>query len=142
MTFSLRPATLEDLPAMKALAHEGLRPHLEPHFGWDEEEHDRGFAEHFEPEFISIVQVERHDVGYFKLVDEEEAILLEGIYFHTNSRKMGLGTAVITSLLEQAEHAGKRLRLRVWKSNPAARLYRRLGFEVAEESEHQLVMER
>jgi ribosomal protein S18 acetylase RimI-like enzyme len=42
----------------------------------------------------------------------------------------GVGTRVLHSLAEEASKAGKPLRLTVATDNPAARLYRRIGFAI------------
>jgi GNAT superfamily N-acetyltransferase len=50
-----------------------------------------------------------------------------------SKRGRGLGTEVIRALQQQCHTQGWALRLQVLKGNPAERLYRRLGFEVAGE---------
>ena len=49
----------------------------------------------------------------------------------------GIATAVLKSLLAEAEAGGIAVRLSVWRSNPALRLYQRLGFrETARSATH------
>jgi ribosomal protein S18 acetylase RimI-like enzyme len=48
-------------------------------------------------------------------------------------RGQGLGTEVIRALQQECDTRGWTLRLQVAKGNPAERLYRRLGFEIAGE---------
>ena len=48
-------------------------------------------------------------------------------------RRQGLGTEVIRALQQECDTRGWTLKLQVLKGNPAERLYRSLGFEVAGE---------
>ena len=48
-------------------------------------------------------------------------------------RGNGLGTALLRDLMDEATAAGKAVSIHVEKNNPAMRLYRRLGFETAED---------
>ena len=43
-------------------------------------------------------------------------------------RNAGIGTHLLQGLLLEAEAAGKPVRLNVWHTNPAKRLYERMGF--------------
>jgi len=57
-----------------------------------------------------------------------------------NFRGKGIGTELLEKLIEQSRLQVRALSLSVSIDNPAVRLYRRLGFEVIDESEHSLVM--
>lgn len=122
---------------MMALAHEGLRPHIEALRPWNDEEEQAGFVAHFEPRAIQIIQVEHRDVGYFKLVNHGSHRFLEGIYLASSVRNRGLGTAVLKALM--AENTA--LRLRVLHTNPARALYRRLGFRLLKSAEQSDTLE-
>ncbi len=56
-------------------------------------------------------------------------------------RGCGIGRRLINDLLERAREAGKPCRLQVERSNPAMRLYARLGFQLLSESEIYAEME-
>lgn len=63
------------------------------------------------------------------LVDRSEReIVLIDIALMPEHRNLGIGTGLIRKLLGEAAGAGKAVRLHVLKSNPALRLYERLGF--------------
>jgi ribosomal protein S18 acetylase RimI-like enzyme len=66
------------------------------------------------------------------LVDESEReFILVDIALLPEHRKSGIGTRLLKELLHRAVVARKRIRLHVLKSNPALRLYERLGFSRA-----------
>ncbi len=65
------------------------------------------------------------------------------IAVEAHARSEGIGGALLDALATAAREAGHReLSLRVSPRNPAARLYRRRGFEPARESADELVMRR
>ena len=99
--YSLRPATEADLEPMMEIGHEGLRPYVEELWGWDQADQERGYREHFEPEFISIIQSDGDDIGYIKLEEREDHLFLSGIYLRAEFRNRGLGAALITDLIER-----------------------------------------
>jgi hypothetical protein len=56
-------------------------------------------------------------------------------------RGKGVGTALLTALIETLDEKGySRLSLSVQKENPAFRLYRRVGFEIASLNEEDFIM--
>ena len=63
------------------------------------------------------------------LVDRtEQAIKLVDIAILRDHCGAGIGSKLIQSLLDEAARDGKEVQLSVFKTNPAARLYQRLGF--------------
>jgi GNAT superfamily N-acetyltransferase len=56
-------------------------------------------------------------------------------------RSGGIGGMLIQELLDEAARAGKPFRISVVKSNPAMRLYERLGFQTIGATETQFLME-
>lgn len=136
--YSLRPATQTDLEPMMAIGHEGLRPYVEAARGWDQEAEEAGFREHFDPDQISIIQLDGSDIGYIKTEDLDDHLLVDGIYIHRDARSKGIGAQVLKDLIASAK---KPLRLWVFKTNPAADLYRRLGFTIVGGDDHRFAMQ-
>lgn len=83
-----------------------------------------------------------HDFGH---IDEETPSLALAI--HQGHRGKGLGTALMKKFMEKLREEGYQyVSLSVQKSNPALRLYEKLGFEVVGttmgETEEEIVMRR
>ena len=75
-----------------------------------------------------IILRDDHPAGRM-LVDESEIeIILIDIALLPEHRKSGIGTQLLKELLDRAVAARKPVTLHVLKSNPALRLYERLGF--------------
>ena len=57
-------------------------------------------------------------------------------------RRKGYATAVLNRLIEEAADAGLSVTLGVVKTNPAVRLYERLGFRITHEDDRKFYMQR
>ena len=69
------------------------------------------------------------------LVDRaEEKFTLVDIALLPKHRGAGVGGQLIRNLLREAAAQGKAVKLSVWQTNPAKRLYERLGFVTADDT--------
>lgn len=83
----------------------------------------------------SIILIAGEPVGRILVDRTEETIRLIDIAILTEFRNRGLGSSLIRNLIDEAAAVQKPLQLSVYKSNPALRLYDRLGFsKVVEEA--------
>ena len=76
----------------------------------------------------SIIVMDNRPVGRMIVAREDQELRLVDIALLGEHRNNGIGTRLIQELIAEAAKVGKPLRLQVLKSNPAARLYSRLGF--------------
>ena len=76
-----------------------------------------------------IVLVDGQAAGWVVVARREDAIHLVEIVIHSKHRGRGLGTSRIQELLAESDRTGKPVRLSVTTTNPANRLYERLGFQ-------------
>ena len=134
----LRPATFEDEPFLRQLfastraAELALMP-------WDENQKERFIAMQFKaqsqqyamtyPEADnSVILFNEAPVGRIMVARNEAAISLVDIALLPKYRNAGIGTGLIKDLLKGAAIVGKPVRLSVFASSAAIRLYERLGF--------------
>lgn len=73
-------------------------------------------------------------IGRLFVAKRDGALRLVDISLLPEHRGAGSGTEIIRDLRDEAEREGLPLRLQVMKTNPALRLYERLGFEVIEDT--------
>lgn len=94
-------------------------------------QYDEGF-----PQAESGIILKDHNpVGRMLVNESESEITLVDIALLPEHRKSGIGTQLLEELLRRAAVARKPVRLHVLKTNPALRLYQRLGFaQVKDES--------
>jgi ribosomal protein S18 acetylase RimI-like enzyme len=134
----LRPATLEDEPFLRQLfattraAELALMP-------WDESQKEIFIAMQFKAQSQqyamtypdadhSVILFNEAPVGRMIVARTEAAISLVDIALLPKYRNAGVGTGLIKDLLKGAAIAGKPVRLSVFASSAAIRLYERLGF--------------
>ncbi|NQT11709.1 MAG: GNAT family N-acetyltransferase [Planctomycetes bacterium] len=108
--------------------------------GWNEARHQQ---EPKHPECYQMVCRERQRVGFLSLRDEPQFVYLPTIQLVPDARASGIGTL----LMQHVEHVAvereyDRVRLRVFKGNPAKSLYDRLGYVVVESDDFSYVMEK
>ena len=142
--YALRTATAADREFLVRAHHTGLRPSIELTWGWNQ-----GVQDEFAREWLAgrdddtqIVGIAGEDAGYLVLHRGRDPWYLSSIVLMPAFQGRGVGTALLTDLLEQADAAGMRVDLQVMKVNPARRLYERLGFEAVGATDHHTQMRR
>lgn len=114
-------------------------------WGWDEAQQNaflrmqfqmqrRAYALQFPAAEHSLIVQDGQPVGRLIVLHDDQAIGLTDIALLPAFRGRGLGSAIIRGLQAEAAAAGKPLQLQVMKTNPARRLYERLGFTVCGET--------
>ncbi|WP_460518261.1 GNAT family N-acetyltransferase [Flindersiella endophytica] len=138
---SLRTATRDDIPVLAdVLANVQAQDDPAIEVGerrteiaaWIED----GFGRDEPESVLSIIEVDGVAAGRFRVVRFADRIFLGGIQIHPAFQGRGIGTQLITALIEECRSTGKPLTLDVDRDNLRARsLYERLGFEQTAESE-------
>ena len=88
----------------------------------------RDYAARFPHSEHSIVEFCGQAAGRLLLNREAGELRVVDIAIAPEMRRRGIASAVLKSLIAEAEATGMTLRLSVWHSNPALALYQRLGF--------------
>lgn len=89
-----------------------------------------------------IILLDDEPIGRLLVERSAGEILLTDISLLNAYRGRGIGSQLITNLLDEADRTGAKVSLQVLKDNPAARLYARLGFIKTGEHSLYLLMER
>ena len=90
---------------------------------------------------FSIVENEGEAIGRLYIDRREDEHRLIDIALLPEHRGWGIGTRLMRQVLDEARQAGKRVRIHVERTNPAMRLYRRLGFEEVDDKGVYILME-
>ena len=112
--------------------------------GWDAEQvesflrmqfeaQDRFYREHYVGASFAVVECDGEPAGRLYVARWPEEIRIMDIALLPEFRGRGIGTALLSALIEEAEREGKRVSIHVERYNPARRLYARLGFREAED---------
>jgi len=92
-------------------------------------------AEHY------VIEVAGEPIGRLLINRGANELRLIDIALLPAYRNRGIGAALIRQLLQEAETTSGAVRLQVQKANPAADLYRRLGFSFVHDDDAFLTME-
>jgi ribosomal protein S18 acetylase RimI-like enzyme len=82
-----------------------------------------------------IITLDGSDIGWLQSFVKGNELFLAQLSVHSALRRQGIGTDVVKGLIEEAARAGQPVTLGVAKTNPALRLYERLGFHTTHEDE-------
>src|SRR5262249_16154738 len=82
------------------------------------------------------------DIGWLQTAPDGDALFLKQLFVDAALRRQGIGTHVMHRLIDEAARAGRAMTLGVVKTNPALRLYRRLGFVVTHADARKLYLRR
>ncbi|CUS02269.2 conserved protein of unknown function [Candidatus Promineifilum breve] len=135
--YTLRPATEADYDFLYALHCAAIREYVEPIWGWHEEWQAEYFRRKFNPNGRRVIEVEGHDAGVLVIEERPDELYLALIELLPGYQGRGIGTMIVTSLLDQAQNRGMPVTLDVLETNqPARRLYERLGFRLVGQKEH------
>ncbi len=98
--------------------------------------------ERWEVTQVRIITRADADIGWLQSTIQDDAHFLVQLFIDTELRGQGIGTEVMHRIIEEARTAGRPVTLGVIKSNPALRLYGRLGFEITHEDDRKYYMRR
>ena len=152
MKVALRPVTPSDNDLLFEI-YAGMRRDEVSAWGWDLAQEDAFLRMQFTVQQRSLAMQYEHLSHDAVIVDDEpigrllvnrpgNEIHLVDIALLPALRGRGIGTTLIRTLLDEGDHIGLPVRLKVMKDNPAALLYERLGFVKTGESELHNHMER
>src|SRR4051794_29708181 len=91
---------------------------------------------------VEIITSDGADIGWLQKSIQDNTLYLEQIFIVAASQNRGIGTGIINRLIDKARLDGRPVTLGVVKTNPALRLYERLGFRVTHEDDGKFYMRR
>jgi GNAT superfamily N-acetyltransferase len=106
------------------------------------EAQDQHYRQHYHHTLFDLILLDGEPVGRLYVARWTAEIRIVDIAMLPKARGQGLGTALLTRLLAEADAAGLPVTIHVERENPARRLYARLGFCLAEDKGVYLFLER
>ncbi len=141
MQIDFRQAAPDDFAYCTSLYFAAMEPTIRA-LQLDMDKHTTSFRERWHLDEVRIITGDGADIGWLQAAPEGDARLLKQLLVDALLHRQGIGTRVIQHLLEEAAQAGRAVTLGVVKTNPALRLYARLGFKVTHEDERKVYMRR
>lgn len=149
---TLRPFTTDDLPLLFRI-YAGTREQELAAVPWTQEQKVAFLAMQFQAQHadyqknypdaaFDIVECEGVPVGRLYLHQRPDEVRIIDIAILPERRSAGLGTALLSGVINDAKSIGKPVTIHVEKYNPALRLYQRLGFVEVGGNDVYLLMER
>jgi ribosomal protein S18 acetylase RimI-like enzyme len=133
-SIGFRDATSGDREWLYQLKRVTMRDYVAATFGWDESFQQHLFEEDFDPSGAKIVEIDREDAGMLLVEEKSEHFFLRRIELLPKFQRRGIGTRLVSAVIEEAAGKNKPVFLQVLRVNPARILYERLGFTTYEET--------
>lgn len=88
---------------------------------------------------VGIITLDGADIGWMQSFVEDNGLFLAQLFVDGQFQRRGIGTEVVKALIGEAARMGLALTLGVVKTNPALRLYERLGFRIAHDDDRKFL---
>ena len=137
---ALRSATPADSEFCYQLHKAAMRSYVTATWGWDEHVQREHHARAFNPSRWQIITVGGTAIGMLDIEHRPDEIYLARVEIHPDHQGHGIGTCLVSALLDEARQNGKALALDVLAVNHRAQdLYQRLGLaEVARHGDNSI----
>jgi ribosomal protein S18 acetylase RimI-like enzyme len=108
----------------------------------DKAAHVINFRQQWDLAQVRIITVCGADVGWLQGTTCDDAFFLAQLFVDGCFQRQGIGTEVMKQIMNEAARADQAVILGVVKTNPALRLYQRLGFRITHEDNRKFYMRR
>ena len=140
MKINMRQANISDLEFLKKLRSETMDEYLKKEgLPIDETSHLKRIQYHFES--ANILNIHGKPIGLFKFYEDNTTCHVIQVQILPEYQGKGIGKSILMTLQKQALRDDKSINLSVLKSNPAIKLYERLGFTIISQSDNEFTMQ-
>jgi len=141
--YQTRRGTEADWDFLLLLHERSMRPHVEAQFGaWEPKGQEDRFRATTDPSEHQILLIQDRPVGCAQTQDEGDRIRLIRLYLMPEYQNSGIGSRFLENLCREADTSHKPVCLRALRANRVAGFYVRFGFELTDETETHIYMER
>jgi ribosomal protein S18 acetylase RimI-like enzyme len=142
-SFTLRQANIDDAPLFYSVIDRTMREFIIATWGvWNESRVQLESREHSISPNARVIQVDNLAAGVFLVERYPTHIQLAQIYLLPEYQHLGIGSALIDSLIIEASQSNLPIRLHVMAVNPAKRFYEQFDFVVTEVTSDLLFMQK
>jgi ribosomal protein S18 acetylase RimI-like enzyme len=138
---ALRPGQADDFDFCARLYFAGMEQVIRE-LRLDMAKHAVGLRERWHPTEVRIITLDGTDAGWLQSRIDNDAVFLAQLFIDAPLQGQGVGTEIMTRLIGEAAQSGRAVTLGVVKTNPALRLYERLGFRTTHDDERKFYMRR
>jgi ribosomal protein S18 acetylase RimI-like enzyme len=141
MRISFRPARPEDFDYCASLYFDGMERAIRE-LRLDMDAQVANFRQRWELTQVRIIMLDGADVGWLQSTSQADALFLAQLFVDGTFQRQGIGAEVMKQIINEAARADRAVTLGVVKTNPALRLYQRLGFHITHEDDRKFYMRR
>ena len=141
MQIVLRPAVSQDFEYCERLYFTGMEKIIEE-LGLDMAAQAASFLQNWDLAEVRIIAVGNSEVGWLQSSVRDDGLFVAQLFVDDPFQGQGIGTEVMNRLIGEASRLNQAVRLAVVKTNPALRLYERLGFHITHEDDRKFYMKR
>ena len=145
MNIKFRKCTLEDFDFLFKLKKDNFKIYVDKIWGWNDEDQIERMRIDLEEtlEQKQIIIFNDVEIGVFSFyMLENDVCRINEINILKEYQRKGIGSYILENKLKENSDKNIKTILQVFKDNPAFKLYKRLGFEVYEETETHYRMEK
>jgi ribosomal protein S18 acetylase RimI-like enzyme len=139
MPIALRPARPEDFHYCANLYFAGMDKVIRE-LSLDRNLQIKNFRQQWDVAQVRLITLAGADIGWLQSRIDDDAVFLAQIFVEATCQRQGFGTEAIRSLINEALPLGRAVTPGVVKSNPAQRLYQRLGFRITHDDDRKFYM--
>ncbi len=141
MEYQILKCTEEDKEWLFGLHERAMREYVEKVYGWDPEREKAYFDnKRIMSRYHLILNEKDGKIGAINFEIIDDAIKIYRIEILPNYQNKGIGSVILDKMIEKSKDENKNIELRVFKINPAHRLYSRKGFKIFKESDTHFYM--
>jgi ribosomal protein S18 acetylase RimI-like enzyme len=137
----LRPAHPEDFDYCARLYFAGME-NIIKELNLNMDAQIAGLRQRWDVTQVRMVTFNSADIGWVQSFVKDNALFLAQLFVDGQFQRRGIGTDVVKALIGEAARTGLALTLGVVKTNPALRLYERLGFRITHDDDRKFYMRR
>jgi len=141
MPIALRPALDHDFEYCKCLYFREMKWIIDK-LHLDRAAQEISFMQQWSPTQVRVITLDGTDVGWLHAITKNDELFVAQMFVDGPFQRRGIGTEVMKRLIGEATEFNLAVSLNVVKTNPARRLYERLGFRITHEDDRKLYMKR
>ena len=141
MNVAFRPALPEDFDYCERLYFAEME-RINRELKLDRDLQVASFRRQWDVTQVRIITLDGADIGWLQSTTRDGTFFLGQLFVEAPLQRRGIGTAVMHRLIAEATREGQVMTLGVVKTNPAKRLYERLGFRTSHEDDRKFYMRR
>ena len=141
MQIEFRLARVDDFQYCKRLYFEGMSALIEE-LHLDMAAQVSGFSRQWSLDQVRIITRNASDVGWIQTTIGDGVLFVAQLFIGGPFQGQGIGTEVMNRVIAEAENTNQTVSLAVVKTNPAVRLYERLGFHITHQDDRKFYMRR